>query len=249
VNHHLRDHSEGDSIVLVPGLDGTALLFYRQIPKLAERFNVVSFPLPDDANATMDGLVQDLTALITEVAPGRTVLVGESFGGALCLSTALAAPELVDGLVLVNSFPWLHRRVQLHIAPLLLRIVPWAAMPAIRRLTESRLHSPHTNDEDLAEFHERSRQIDRVGYRRRLETLGQYDIREQLHEIAAPTLILAGDRDRLLPSVRSGRYMAERIPDAEFHILEGYGHICLINHDLDLIDHVAPWWDEAMADR
>ncbi|MDG2112475.1 MAG: alpha/beta hydrolase [Actinomycetota bacterium] len=141
---HLREISSGDTIVLVPGIDGTALLFWHQIPRLANRFNVVSFPLPDDRSATMESLVEDLAQLVGEVSPGRTVLLGESFGGALCMSTALAHPELVDGVVIVNSFPWLEQRFQLAIAPLALSLVPWAAMPTIRRLTETKTSSgPH----------------------------------------------------------------------------------------------------------
>ena len=36
---------------MVPGLDGTARLFYRQVPLLAGHFDVLTFPLPDDAKA------------------------------------------------------------------------------------------------------------------------------------------------------------------------------------------------------
>ena len=39
--------------------------------------------------------------------------------------------------------------------------------------------------------------------------------------------------------------MTERVPDAELHILEGYGHVCLIDADLDLNGLVQPWWDAA----
>lgn len=243
---HLRDHAgraPTPPLVLVPGLDGTALLFYRQLPVLARRFDVVAFPLPDDPRRTMADLVEDLRTLVTEVSGEGVLLCGESFGGALSLSFALAHPGLVRGLVIVNSFPFVRDRVKLRLAPLALRLVPWAAMPAVRRFTESRLHSPHALPEDLAEFHERSKQIGREGYVRRLEILRDYDVRDRLHEIAAPTLLLAGDLDRLVPSVEWGRFMAERIPRATLRILEGYGHICLINHDLDLEAIVGPWWE------
>jgi len=40
-----------------------------------------------------------------------------------------------------------------------------------------------------------------------------------------------------------GRFMAERMPRATLRVLLGYGHICLINHDLNLLDHVGPWID------
>lgn len=244
-DRHLRDLGAGGDppLVLVPGLDGTALLFYRQIPRLARRFDVVAFPLPDDAERTMTDLVADLRQLVVEVSGEGAILCGESFGGALSMSFALAHPELVRGLVVVNSFPWVRERLKLALAPRVLRLLPWAAMPAVRRFTEARLHSPHALSEDLAAFHERSKQIGREGYIRRLEILWRYDLRERLHAIAAPTLFLAGDRDRLVPSVEWGRFMAERVPNATLRVLAGYGHICLINHDLDLLDHVGPWWD------
>ena len=240
---HLSDMTDGDTIILVPGLDGTALLFYRQIPLLAQRFNVVAFPLAEDPAATMDSLADGLADLIEEVAPQGALLLGESFGGALCMTTALRRPELVKGLVILNSFPHLHNRAQLRAGRILMRIVPWAAMPYIRRGTESRIHSPHTNAEDLAEFHDRMLKIHPGGYRRRLEILGSYDIRNQLQHLKPPTLQLAGDQDRLIPSERWGRFMEQRIPNAEFTLLRGYGHVCLTTHDLDVTEYVGPWWD------
>lgn len=236
-------------IVLVPGLDGTALLFYRQQPLLSEAFEVVTFPLPDDRHATMDDLVGRLSKRISEISDDGAILVGESFGGALSISTALAHPDQVRGLVVINSFPWLARRWEIVLAPLLLRVIPWAAMPVVRRFTESRIHSSHTLPEDLAEFHLRARAIGRHGYIRRLEVLRHYDVRERLATLQAPTLYLAGDQDRLVPSERWGRYMAARTPRSELSILTGYGHLCLINHDLDLLDHVGPWWERASSPR
>ncbi len=229
-------------MVLVPGIDGTALLFYRQQPLLARAFDVAAFPLPDDPEATMDELIADLIAVVTEVSDTGAILIGESFGGALAMSTALAHPDIVRGLVVINSFPWFHQRLHLWASPRLLRLMPWVAMPLVRTFTESRLHSDHTLDEDLAEFHRRARSIGRRGYIRRLELLGSYDIRPHLGELDTPTLFLAADQDRLVPSVAWARYMAERVPEASLTVLEGYGHVCLINHDLDLLDHVGPWW-------
>ncbi|HKJ24828.1 MAG TPA: alpha/beta hydrolase, partial [Myxococcota bacterium] len=200
---------------------------------------------PEEQRGAIEaGHEEDLRELVVEVSSEGAVLCGESFGGALSLSFALAHPGLVRGLVIVNSFPFVRERWKLALAPPALRLLPWGAMPVVRRFTESRLHSPHALPEDLAEFHERSRQIGRRGYIRRIEILRGYDVRERLHEIEPPALFLAGDVDRLVPSVEWARFMAARVPNATLRILEGYGHICLINHDLDLLEHVGPWWDE-----
>ena len=240
----LRDVDPGgvDTIVLVPGIDGTAELFYRQIPVLAEHFEVVTFPLPDDPQVSMDDLADDLARVVDEVAQHGALLLGESFGGALSMHLALRHPPSVKGLVVVNSFPYLENRLQLAIAPHLVRLIPWGAMPAVRRLTEHRLHSVHALDDDLAEFRRHSRTIGRDGYIRRLELVAAHDVRDDLHRIAVPTLFVAGTDDRLVPSARWATYMADRVPEGESLLLDGYGHCCLVNHDLDLAELVAPWW-------
>ena len=233
---------QGPVLLMVPGLDGTALLFYRQIPRLAKRFRVVSFPLPDDTTSTMDSLIADLDGVVNEVASGEKVyLMGESFGGALSLSYGLAHPDRLRGLVILNSFPRVRQRLRIRFGPSLLKLVPWGAMSIVRRFTESHLHTSHTRPEDLSEFHERSKAIGRRGYIRRLQILETYDVRDRLAEIETPTLFLAADQDRLVPSVSEARFMVSRMPNAELRVLEGFGHICLINHDFDLLEHVESW--------
>lgn len=240
-----QERGKGPPLILVPGLDGTALLFYRQVPLLSRHFHVFTFPLPNDPVCTMDSLVESLRQLIDKVAEGggaeRVLLCGESFGGALSLSFALAYPELLRGMVILNSFPKVRKPFQLRVAPTLLRWMPWGAMPLVRRFTESRIHSPHALPEDLAEFHQRLRWVGKQGYIRRLEILRTYDISDRLQEIATPTLFLAGELDRLVPSVQEAEFMSLRMPNAAMIPLQGYGHVCLINHDFNLLDYILPW--------
>ncbi|HEX5035186.1 MAG TPA: alpha/beta hydrolase [bacterium] len=246
-----QELGEGPTLVFVPGLDGTALLFYRQAPLLAQRFHVLTFPLPNDPASTMDSLVEDLRAIIQKVTAHRNtervILCGESFGGALSMSFALAHPQLLDGLVIVNSFPKIRDRWRLKAAPLLVKALPWGAMGLVRRFTEARLHSPHTLPEDIAEFHRRMRWVGKAGYVRRLEILQSYDIEDKLGEIEVPTLLLAGEFDRLVPSVREAEFMAARMPHATARTLKGYGHICLINHDFNLLEYLLPWIEKWKA--
>ncbi len=234
------------ALVFVPGLDGTALMFYRQIPLAAERFRPMGFPLPNDAALDMDDLVAALATFLDREAGPEVVLCGESFGGALSLSFALAYPDRLRGLVILNSFPVIRERWKLYLGPLALRLLPWGAMPIVRRFTEARLHSPHARPEDLREFRERSKRIGKAGYLRRLEILRRYDIRDRLGALRPPTLFLAGDRDRLLPAVSEAQYMAERVPRGKAVVLRGYGHICMINHDFDLMDYIGPWFEREL---
>jgi pimeloyl-ACP methyl ester carboxylesterase len=82
-----------------------------------------------------------------------------------------------------------------------------------------------------------------------LEILRRYDIREQLERIGTPTLLLASDRDHVVPAVSEARYMAARMPRATVKVLEGHGHICLINHELDLLKEIGSWIDGGEAEE
>lgn len=232
----------GPLLVLVPGMDGTGELFYRQVPSLARRYRVATYGLREAA--AMEDLVADLAAVISAAAPDRrATVVGESFGGAIALSFALAHPAMLDRLVVVNSFPRFLPQGRLSLAIALLGAVPfpWQAMRVVRRLTAFRLHSRHTHAREIRRFLELTARTTRRGYLQRLLILRQYDVRERLGEIHAPTLVLASDRDHLVPSLEQGRYMAERVAGATLHVLHGHGHICLIAPDLDLGQILGDW--------
>lgn len=232
----------GPSLVLVPGMDGTGELFYRQVPSLTRRYRVATYALREAA--AMGDLVADLADVISEAAPdGRATVVGESFGGAIALSFALAHPAMLDRLVVLNSFPRFLPQGRLNLAIALLGVVPfpWQAMTIIRRLTAFRLHSRHTHAREIRRFLELTARTTRRGYLQRLRVLRGYDVRERLGEIQAPTLFLASDRDHLVPAVEQARYMAERVPRATLQVLRGHGHICLIAPDLDLGQILESW--------
>lgn len=232
----------GHPVVLVPGVAGTGQLFYRQVPSLARSHRVVTYALRDTA-LSMSVLTADLVHVIDTVAPagGRAVIVGESFGGAVALSFALAHPERVRALVILNSFPYFASQFRLRLALAGLAALPWGVMRVVRRLTAFRLHSRHTHRTDVKRFMELTAAARRDGYINRLKLLVRYDVRDRLHEIRSPVLFLAAEEDHLVPAIAQARYMAERVPRAAVRILNGHGHICLIAPDLDLAQILADW--------
>ena len=238
----LSVEGSGEPLVLVPGMDGTGQLFYRQVPRLARSFRTATYALRNDA-ATMDVLIEDLGRVIDTIAPEtrRAVVVGESFGGALAMSFALARPEQVSALVVLNSFPHFAPQFRLRLARYGLGLIPWGMMAVIRRATAFRLHSAHTHRDDVKRFMELTAGASREGYLNRLRLLMSYDVRNRLHELRCPTLFLAAEQDHLVPSVPQAQLMAARVPNAVLRVLEGHGHICLIAPDIDLADMLAMW--------
>jgi pimeloyl-ACP methyl ester carboxylesterase len=235
---------DGPPLVLVPGMDGTGRLFYRQVPLLAQRYRVATYRLREDAPG-MEALVDDLCGVIGAASPAGTpaVVVGESFGGAVALSAALARPDRIAALVVLNSFPYFAPRRRLELAIFALRAFPfpWQAMSLVRRLTAFRLHSKHTHRAEIRRFLELTAGTTRAGYLARLRVLHSYDVRDRLSEIRLPTLFLASELDHLVPSVAQARGMAARVPGAAVRVLSGHGHICLIAPDIDLSQILEQW--------
>ncbi len=229
---------------MIPGIDGTGKLFYRQIPSLEQRFTVTTTALRDDAR-TMDDLVSDLDRHINGLAGHgeRVTLFGESFGGALALSYALAHTERVDRLVILNSFARFESAASLWLGCQLLRITPWPLVGLARRINAPRMHSVRTQPGEIRRFLDLMRSTTREGYLSRMRILQSYDVADQLAAITAPALFLAADRDTLVPSIEQAIFMSARTPAGSMRVLEGHGHSCLIAPDMSLATIIDEWLD------
>jgi pimeloyl-ACP methyl ester carboxylesterase len=223
-------------------MNGTAHLFYRQVPLVEQAYRVATYSLRDDAES-LDALAADLANIVDVVAvPERqAIVVGESFGGAVALTTALRHPDRIQALIILNSFPYFGPQARLRLAIAGLRIMPWGAMSLIRHLTAFRLHSPHTHRDEVRQFIARTVHATREGYINRLTLLKRFDVRHRLRDIQCPVLFLAAENDHLVPSVEQARYMAARVPGSVMRVLEGHGHICLIAPDINLKSILDGW--------
>jgi 3-oxoadipate enol-lactonase len=238
----LSIRGDGPAIVLVPGINGSGELFYRQVPLLERSYRVATYSLRDDAES-LGVLAGDLAEIVVTVAPveRRAIIVAESFGGAVALTFALTHPQYVSALVILNSFSYFEPQLRLRLAIAGLTTLPWGVMSLVRRLTAFRLHSGHTHRAEVKQFLRLTGQATRDGYISRLKLLQCFDVRHRLHEIRQPALFLAAEHDHLVPAVAQARYMANRVPSSVMRVLSGHGHICLIAPDLDLSTILREW--------
>jgi pimeloyl-ACP methyl ester carboxylesterase len=103
----------GESVVLVHGGVSDHRIWQPQRLALAEEYRAIAYscryhwpnpPAAPGAEQSVGEHVEDLLALVTTLDAAPVHLVGNSFGGLLCLLAAIRAPERVRSLVLLEPF-------------------------------------------------------------------------------------------------------------------------------------------------
>lgn len=232
----------GPTVTLLHGIPLSLLTWRNNIAPLARDHAVIAFDLkgfgrsqkpPGDYSP--QGHARVLGQLLDALGIRSTSLVASSYGCAPAIRFALANPERVDRLVLINSVGYPGGR---HSLERLLRIGGVAAMLRIalrhdrfgRALFLSRLRRSYANPGALPkEVAEACFELFlRDGAQERfLRTLIEFDeaaLASDLPCVKQPALIVWGGRDRVLP-VANARRIAQEIPGAQLHILPEAGHL------------------------
>ncbi|MGC0416854.1 alpha/beta fold hydrolase [Embleya sp. AB8] len=205
------------------------------LPELAGRHRVVA---PDAAGFGGSGFhegfeygiklwVAQLFGLMDALEIPSATLVGNSFGGGLALAAALRAPERVDGLVLLGTpcgtFPMTEGLA-----------AGWHYEPdpgAMERVLRLFPYDPSLVTPEMvrARYEASARPGAQQAYRRLIPeprgagTPVKGVPEDRLATITAPTLVLHGREDRVIPA-ELGMRAAHAIPDAELHLFGECGH-------------------------
>ena len=225
----------GPLFIYIAGLDGTGELFFKQSPMLESRYRVVTFRSREGGEFSYDDLADDVAAIIEDNEETRATILGESFGGTVALSFALRFPEMVERLIVVNSFPRFRRQLLIRVGARLASVLPfsttWLARSGGSFLG---LLADGVKPGDRKRFFAAINTVKQEGWARRLKLIAGFNVEDRLHEIQAPTLFIAGEKDLLIPSVREARAMARRMPHAVVRVIEGAGHACLMGDRVNL---------------
>jgi pimeloyl-ACP methyl ester carboxylesterase len=235
-----RVEGTGQVLVYVPGLDGTGQLFFKQGPRLATSHRVVTFRPRDDGRFTYENLTDDVAAIIRDLGERQATILGESFGGTVALWFALRYPQMVKQLVVVNSFPRFRKRLTIKLGVKLASGLPFRLLWPVRRAANTLgLLVDGVNRDDRKRFWSAIRTVSADAYARRLQLIEELNLESRLSEIQTPTLLIAGDRDLLIPSVKEAHAMAARMPKARVRVVEGAGHACLMGSRVRLDELLA----------
>lgn len=242
VRAHYRDDGPQDRpvLLLVHGFGDSFLSWEPWINVLSREFRVVTVDVPGhgltrapaDYEPSSDAFVAFIGEFTQAVGVERFAVAGNSMGGGLAWRTALAHPDRVRALVLLNAAGFANENPAPPSLAFRLLTTPFGRFLLenieTRPLTGASLRGNFVDASVVTdEFVNRWVEVQRApGHRRILMSIaggGEADP-ATLSAIDAPTLVQWGDQDRLL-DVASARKFADAIPNAELIIYPNVGHM------------------------
>jgi 3-oxoadipate enol-lactonase len=224
----------GEPLVLIHGLADDHRAWRRALPDLALRHRIVLYDLRGhgqtslgEPDGTLRQLSDDLVALMDAIAVDRADVAGFSLGGTIAMRAGMDHPDRVRRLALVatssrvgrSAAAWYRERVEM--------------------VERGDRHLRQTLDGDTADVYaEAPAELEEGLLIRRQSTadprgfgnacaamaaLNAAPLDPELHAIAAPTLIVAADKDRLCPP-RAAEIIASGIGGSRLEIIAGAGH-------------------------
>lgn len=226
---------EGSPLLMIMGLGFSGNAWSPLPAELRTHFRVIRFSnrgtgLTDkpDEEYSVRMMAEDAVGLLDELGIRKAHVLGGSMGGMIAQEMALNHPDLVWGMVLMCTTCG-ARGVQPdpQIAAALAPTPGLSRQEWIRRAV-SVMVTP--------EFLEKGRDVLEEAFREDLENptpayvvgrqmmaVVRFDSYRRLVQIQAPTLIMHGEKDQLVP-VQNARILHERIPDSTLLILPGAPH-------------------------
>lgn len=197
------------TLVLLPGMDGTGLLFKPFIEALAGEFavRIVQYP------ATQALGYEALESVARAALPvdGPFIILGESFSGPIAVGLAASKPAGLVGLVLCCTFIRNPRPAFSVLRPLL-RLVPMGLAPVgvLGRFLMGSYATPSLQ----AALAESLAQVSASALRARLGAVLSVDVSAQLRSLDLPLLYLCASKDRVVPA-SAGRRIARGHPGVQ----------------------------------
>ncbi|MFI9643755.1 alpha/beta fold hydrolase [Micromonospora sp. NPDC051925] len=243
LNYEIFGNADGSPVVLVPGQHQAALFHQMQVPFLTQRgYRVITFDhrgVPPSEETpppySMEGLAEDVAALIEQLDVGPCAIVGYSLGATIILELAVERPELLTRSALVGV-PWkpsaLHRAIR---EDALERLRAGVVMPPVMEgiYRAMYLFGPRALNRDafIQPYLEGLRGLAESGGHgalRHAEASASYDPDPaRIAAITVPTLVVGMEHDIMSPYPMA-RELAGIVPGAQYREIKICGHAALL---------------------
>jgi 3-oxoadipate enol-lactonase len=234
---HWESTGTGDPVLMIMGLGLSGGAWWRTVPVLSRSLRVITFDNRGVGRSrarfhsyTTEAMADDAVSVLDAAGVERAHVYGFSLGGMVAQQLALRHAERVRTLVLGATHPggpravrpsaeviaFFRRRASMTARDAARASVPFNYGPRCRREHKDRIA------EDI-----RSRlahPFPEQAYRAQIVAATLHNTYRRLTRVEAPTLIVHGREDRVVP-VANSEILAERIPGARLRVLEEAGHL------------------------
>ncbi len=264
---NLVDIGSGPPLIFIHGLSGCWQNWLEQIPHFAREHRVIAVDLPGFGQSEMpveeisiSGYADTIDALMSELQIDGASIVGNSMGGFIGAELAINHPGRVERLVLesaaglsIESIRTERKQGLRHRAEnIAFFSLGWVASRSHQVARRARLRhallllvAAHPGRLPAPLAVEQVKGSGKPGFGDALEAMCRYPLRDRLEQISCPTLIVWGDKDRLVP-LKDASVFERLIPDARKVVYEDTGHVPMMerparfNADVRAFLHEAP---------
>lgn len=209
----------------------------------------------DPSSVTIESCARDILEFLDELMIPNAAVLGHSLGVNIILELYRLAPKRVNTLVLANGTPkdpfetMFHHNFLQVMFPAIRKahsLFPnalqkfWASQgtnPLNQEFIALAGFNPrYAKREDINEYLRLTAQVDLDIFLNLLEDFMKTDATHWLHEVKAPTLVIAGERDLITPPANQ-RILSRLIPGAQFHLIPEGSH-CPQMEKADLVNQI-----------
>ena len=226
----VEQHGDGDPIIMIHGLGGTANAWYPQVNLLSRSFKVILPDLEGSGRSAVKGrisiatLSKDIVTIMNKCNVKSAHLIGHSMGTIICQHLAAKTSTRVKSLVLMGPLPEppqparsaIRDRAKIARSKGMEPIADTLVQAALS--TDSRVHNPPV----AAFVREILMRQNPEGYARTCEALAAAKSAD-LSKIKCPTLLITGDEDGVAPP-KAVQKLNKEIKNSNMLVLHGCGH-------------------------
>lgn len=214
----------GQRVLYVHGTSCNTRVWEQHMQAIADTHTPVAIDLPGHGRSAGRGYrgAADYGHVVVELARylgwERCVVAGHSMGGAIAFTIAMYYPELLNGLMLIDT----GARLRVH--PTILRAARQAADNGQRLPTErSWGYASNTPQSVVDTVEAMTADTDpRVTYADWICD-DSFDFMSRVQDITLPTLAVCGAEDRLTP-VKYHQFLQQRMPNCRLEVIQQAGH-------------------------